>query len=74
MFMKGAIWIMALDMPEEKVEIFSWMYSMNDSEFGAHRPIFIVLCGLCPDMENAHAHQERNKRLSTRLSGIPLPG
>ena len=74
MFVKGAIWNMAIDMPAEKVEISSWAYFMNDGEFGSHRPIFIISCGLCPDRDNAHAPPERSKWVSTRISGIPLPG
>ena len=74
MFVKGEIWLIDVDVPAEKVEICYWMYSMNDSEFGSHRSIFIISCGLCPDKDYAHAPPERSEWVSTRLSGIPLPG
>ena len=73
-FVKGKIWLMAVVMPAEKVEICSWMYSMSDSEFGADRPIFIISCVLCPDRDNAHSPPERSEWVSTQISGIPLPG
>ena len=73
MFVKGEIWLMAVDMPADKVDICSWMYSMNDSEFGAHSPIFIISFDFCPDWDNSHAPPECSEWVSTRISGIPLP-
>ena len=64
---------MAVDTPAEKVYIFSLIYSMSYSEFGGHRPIFIIFF-FGPDRDNTHTPPEHSERVSSWLSGIPLPG
>ena len=64
----------AADIPAEKVDSCCWMYSINDVEFGAHRPIFWMSMSLYPACLRAQAPPDRSECVSMRSMGIPKLG
>jgi hypothetical protein len=47
-FVNFWIRLMLVDIPLENVESRCWMYSINNVDFGAQRPIFMIRIKLVP--------------------------
>ena len=71
-FVNGAILLIAIDIPAEKVDSCCCLYSMKDSEFGAHWPIFIISCGWKLAMDSAQAPPDHKECVPICSIRIPL--